>query len=210
MSNSDRFVPASGQDVVRLVHEYPMAWIVTTHEGDTLATPLPLRPVCNDRDEIVELLGHFARRNPHVELLRRAGGRALVLFMGPQGYVSASWLSDRTQAPTWNYASAQFLVELEFVEDAGPTDEIMRDLVGAMESGRPRQWSFDEMGPRYARLASGIIAFRARILERRVKFKLGQDERDCEYCEITQALDSSGQQELLEWMQRCNGSRTAG
>ena len=64
------------------------------------------------------------------------------------------------------------------------------------------------MGPRHARLVTGIIAFRARIVERRVKFKLGQDERDAEYAEITRALEEAGEQPLLEWMQRCNPART--
>jgi hypothetical protein len=54
------------------------------------------------------------------------------------GYVSASWFTDRTRTPTWNYAAAQFLVDIELVEDEAGTAHVLRDLVGAMEQGRLR------------------------------------------------------------------------
>jgi transcriptional regulator len=200
------FAPPSQSEVTRLVVEHPFAWVVTAADGDFAATPLPIRPVVDESGGIKELLGHFARRNPHVELLRRVP-RTLVLFRGPHGYVSSSWLTDRTRAPTWNYASAQYVVDIELLEDPVATRDIVRDLVGAMEAGRPHAWSIEDMGPRYERLQGGIVAFRAHIRERRVKFKLGQDERDAEYLEMMAALDASGQHDLLEWMQRSNPQR---
>jgi transcriptional regulator len=203
---TDKFSPPSEADVTRLVLEHPFAWLVTAHMGEFAATPLPLRPVVDEQGSIAELLGHFARRNPHVELLRRAP-RTLVLFMGPHGYISSSWFADRTRTPTWNYAMAQYVVDIEFTDDPVITEQVVRDLVGAMEAGRPREWSKDEMGARYDRLVTGIIAFRAHIVERRVKFKLGQDERDAEYGDIARALGAAGESELLEWMHRCNPAR---
>ena len=204
-----KFAPPSEAEVTRLVLEYPFAWLVTVAaEGEFAATPLPLRPVIGARGEVSALLGHFARSNPHVALLRRVP-RTLVLFMGPHGYISSSWLTDRTRTPTWNYAAAQYLVDIELIDDdpAG-TDGIVGELVGAMEAGRPGAWSPQEMGPRYARLVSGIIAFRAQIREQRVKFKLGQDERDSEYADIMRVLATAGgDRTLLEWMQRVNPSR---
>jgi predicted FMN-binding regulatory protein PaiB len=203
-----KFSPPEEADVTRLVLEHPFAWLVTEQDGDFAATPLPLRPVLDEHGAITALLGHFARGNPHVELLRRVP-RTLVLFMGPHGYISSSWFGDRTRTPTWNYATAQFVVDIEFIEDAAGTEAILRDLIGAMEQGRPGAWSLGDMGPRYQRLVSGIIAFRAHIRERRVKFKLGQDERDAEYGDIVRALGAAGECALLEWMQHYNPSRDA-
>jgi transcriptional regulator len=204
----DPFAPPSEADVTRLVVEHPFAWVVTAVDGEQAATPLPLRPVLDANGTIVELLGHFARRNPHVELARR--GPSLVLFMGPHGYISSSWLADRTRTPTWNYATVQYVVDLEFLDDdVAITHHVLNDLIGAMETGRDRPWSMDEMGARRDRLITGIVAFRAHLRERRVKFKLGQDERDSEYSDIVRALQSGTDGgELLEWMQRSNEGRT--
>lgn len=207
MSAAGKFDPPTEADITRLVLDHPFAWFVTAQDGAFAATPLPLRPVLDAHGRFDVLLGHFARSNPHVELVRRVP-RALLLFQGPHGYVSSSWFTDRTRTPTWNYAVAQFVVDVELVEDEAGTAHVLRDLVGAMEQGRPQAWSIEEMGGRYGQLARGIVAFRARIVERRVKFKLGQDERDAEYADITRALDAAGDRELLEWMQHCNASRS--
>ena len=201
-----RFAPPSEQEVTRLVLEYPFAWVVTSAADEFAATPLPLRPVVDAEGVIGEIRGHFARSNPHVGLIRRQP-EALLLFMGPHGYISSSWLKDRTRTPTWNYATIQYRVRLEFVEGGEVTDDPMRDLVGAMEQGRPGTWSVGDMGERYQRLVTGIIGFHAHIQERRVKFKLGQDERDAEYADITAALAAGGDDTLLDWMRRSNLAR---
>lgn len=200
------FDPVDESEIARLVTGYPFAWVVTAADGDFAATLLPIRPVQDAGGRIVELHGHFARRNPQVALARRHP-RALMLFLGPHDYLSSSWLTDRTRAPTWNYASAQFVVDLAFIDEGAPTEALLRDLVGAMEDGRPREWSIDDMGARYGRIVGGIVGFHARVRETRAKFKLGQDERPAEYAEMLAALDAAGGGELAAWMRRNNPGR---
>jgi predicted FMN-binding regulatory protein PaiB len=183
----------------RLLLEHPLAWVVSGAPDNARATPLPLRPVFGADGAVARLIGHFARRNPQVEHLRR-DPRALILFLGPNGYISPSWLSDRTQAPTWNYASAQFLVEIAFVEEDQATLALLSDLVGAMEADRPDAWRLEELGARYRLLAPRIIGFNARVLEARPGFKLGQDESDQTFAEILTALSGGAGLELADWM----------
>ena len=208
MSNFDaRYPPQAEADVARLVLENPLAWIVSANAAAWRATPLPLRPEAPESgDPIAAFIGHFARSNPHVELLRQHP-RAVVLFMGINGYVSPSWMHDRTQAPTWNYASVQYLVEIEFTESDPARDAALGDLTAAMEAGRPRAWQPAEMGARYETLARRIAPFRATVLERRARFKLGQDEREDVYPDILEGLGAEGG-ELRAWMQAANPTRT--
>jgi transcriptional regulator len=207
-ASDSRYAPASEADVTRLVLENPLAWVVSTTADEWRATPLPLRPEGAGADEpITVLLGHFARSNPHADLVREQS-RALVLFTGVQGYISPSWLHDHTQAPTWNYATIQYAVDIQLMaDDIGPHG-VLGDLVGAMESGRPNAWSPAEMGARYELLAQRIIAFRAVIQERRIRFKLGQDERDDVFHDIVAALESEGATRLSAWMKRANTTRS--
>ena len=191
--------PRSPEDVARLVQAQPLGWIVSGAGPDVRATVLPLRPVFGDDGQLVRLQGHMARGNPQAEALR-ADPRALILMLGPHGYVSPSWMEDRTQAPTWNYASAQFLVEAALIDDPAGLEAHLRDLVGAMEAGRPRAWSVDETGERYASLARRIVGFDARVLETRAKFKLGQDERADVFADIVTGLAGEGATDLLAWM----------
>lgn len=202
----DKFAPHSEAEIVRLILENPLAWIVSCGADDFCATLLPLRPVTDAQGRLERLVGHFARSNGHVEVLRR-DPRAVILFLGPNGYISPSWIHDRTWAPTWNYASVQFLVDIGFFDDEARLDGLLRETVGAMEQGRPHAWSPDEMGKRYRSLAHRVIGFDARIRERRAKFKLGQDERDAVFRDITTGLRGTGQQDLLRWMKALNPHR---
>lgn len=203
---TQRFAPRSDQDVVQLVLDHPLAWIVSGTGEDFRATLLPLRPELDAHGRLIALAGHFARSNDHFELLCK-NGRVAILTLGVQGYISPSWMQDKTQAPTWNYASAQFIADLVFDESDASIETHLRDLVDAMEQGRPDAWSVDQMGPRYRSLATRVIAFRAEIRETRAKFKLGQDERDDVFRDIAVGLERSRQSDLLRWMKTFNPGR---
>ena len=203
---ADIFAPRNDEQVRRLVLENPLAWVVSSDGGSFRATPLPLRPRVGTGGRIEALEGHIPRSNPHFYALRQ-DGRAILLFMGPQGYISPSWVSNRTWAPTWNYAAVQFLVTIAFDESAAALDAHLTDLVNAMERGRPGAWSTSEMGERYDTLKKRIVPFEAKVLEQRAKFKLGQDERDSVFAEITEALGHAGADPLVAWMKELNPNR---
>jgi predicted FMN-binding regulatory protein PaiB len=124
--------------------------------------------------------------------------------------VSPSWFADRTQAPTWNYATANVGVRIEFLDTPEDLDRIVRDLVDAMERGRERHWSVDEMHARYALLLQRIIPFRATVLDIRAKFKLGQDERDDTFPEIMRGLTAGSNTALIAMMRDFNSQRGGG
>jgi transcriptional regulator len=205
-ARADIFAPKSDEQVLRLVREHPLAWVVSSDGGAFRATPLPLRPRVGTDGRIEALEGHMARSNPLCAALQR-DARALLLFSGPQGYISPSWVSNRTWAPTWNYAVVQFLVTIAFEETPARLEAHLDDLVGAMERGRPGAWQRSEMGARYEAIKRMIVPFEARVVEQRAKFKLGQDERDVVFSEITEALGRSDSDALLAWMRELNPGR---
>jgi transcriptional regulator len=200
------FSPRSSGQVLQLVQENPFAWIVALDREMGAAASMPVRPLTVVDGRILRLAGHLPRHSPLVESLRH-DSRALVLFMGPQAYVSPSWVSGRTWAPTWNFAAVQFLTEVELDEDPARLKALLEDLIGAMEQGRPGAWQLPEMGARYVELARRIIRFEARVLQERPRFKLGQDERDEVYREVSAALERVGADPLLRWMRELNPRR---
>ena len=208
-SAAPRFAARGPQDLIDLVAGHPLAWLCSAGPDGLMATPLPLLLQHDAAGHPIAVEGHFARANPHVAALR-ADPNALVLWMGVQGYVSPSWMADRTQAPSWNYASAQCRVTLRFTDD---DDEAilrhLRSLAAAHEGGRPRAWSIDEMGARLQHLAQRVIGFRADVTELQQRYKLGQDERDDVFADILGGIAASGQAALGDWMRRFNPRRAA-
>ncbi|MET0290021.1 MAG: alpha/beta hydrolase fold domain-containing protein [Pseudoxanthomonas sp.] len=202
------FASLHPSDYRDLIARHPLAWFITGHAGALGASPLPIQLECDAEGAPARLLGHFARRNPQVEALRREA-RATVLFLGPQGYVSPSWFSDRTRAPTWNYACAIFEVDVELRDTRADADALIEGLTAQVEAGRPAPWQVAEVGPRYEQLVTGVVGFHAHVRSVRGTFKLGQDERDDVFHDILQALDITGQPDLAAWMRRHGPARPA-
>lgn len=197
---------ARNEDVVRLIDAYPLAWIASGAGTDAKASLLPLRAALTDDGSIRAFAGHLARANELAAALI-ANPMAVVLFLGPQGYISPSWMADRTQAPTWNYASARFAVKVTFLDGADALRAHLDDLVRAMERKIGGDWSIQDMRSRFDALAGRIVAFRADVVSQHVKFKLGQDERDDVFDDIVKALDTANDRALLDLMIAFNKDR---
>ncbi|MDR7191969.1 FMN-binding negative transcriptional regulator [Luteimonas terrae] len=207
-ARDSRYAPRHDGDVLRLLDAQPFAWLVSPGGDDAAFTPLPLRTEIDAEGRLVALRGHVARRNPHVARLRR-DPIAYALVIGPHAYVSPSWLDDRTQAPSWNYAAAAFTLHVDCSEDAADIAEELDAMVNSMEAGRPNAWALPEMGERYARLAQGVTALRGRIIETRATFKLGQDEAPHDFAQLIAGLVSGGEHALVDWMRAFDADRTA-
>lgn len=189
-----KFAPLSSADITRLIAENPLAWIVST---DFQATPLPLIAETGEDGSVTSLLGHIPLAHPQCAYLRNHP-RALILFNGPDGYISPQLVSTQDWGPTWNYAVARFETKIEFVPEE--TDAALEKLADHLEQGA---WTTDQMGERYDMLANQIIAFRAHVRAGHPTFKLGQDEQPETFEEITQGL---GDTPLSRWMRKQVGS----
>lgn len=210
----DRFSPRSDADLLRLVRQQPLAWVVSgsVAEDSFRSTLLPILAETAADGRIVRLVGHFARSNDQYKLLMQ-DPKAVMLVLGTNGYISPSWMQDKTQAPTWNYASAQFFVDVEFFEQPEAIETHLRELVDTMEKQTTRAssaaaWQVADMGARYASLSRGVIGFRAKIRKVRAKFKLGQDERDDVFADIMRGLSQAGHTDLHTWMRDFNAGRS--
>jgi len=130
------------------------------------------------------------RRNP----------RAIVIFLGAHGYVSPSWMRDRSQAPTWNFETAHFVVDITLMNTTEEASATIERLLDHVETDGPQRWQSQELGGRHGRMLSGVVGFTATIAETRVKLKLGQNERQEVYEDIVLGLEASGNQRLAEAM----------
>ena len=203
---SDKFSSRSPRDLIDLVRSQPLAWIVSGAAGSLQTTALPVQLECDTDGQPLRILGHFGRSNAHWRQLVDSP-RATILLLGPQGYISPSWFADRTQAPTWNYASASFDVEVDICDTPQDAAALLRGLTDDLEQDRPAAWRIEDMGARYDKLAQGVVGFRARILKVSSRFKLGQDERDDVFADILRGLELTGADDLAGWMRRFGDQR---
>lgn len=189
-------------DVLDLIREFPLAWVAPRDDrAAEVATLLPMLADADAQGRIVSLLGHMARRNPLYAALE-AQPRAVLLFTGPQGYVSPGLVSNKTWAPTWNYAKVRVEATIRFRPDLG--HEALDRLSRTMDAPDQTGWLPRDVGPRYDAMERAIIAFEAQVTGLSSKFKLGQDESDQALSEI---LAGHPDPDLTRWMRRMNGHR---
>lgn len=202
MAGPHEFEARSTADLIRLIRQSPLVWIFARDDSGYFATAAP---VClhMSGDEPASLVGHVPRTSRLAGLIT-SSTEALVVSAGPNAYISPSWFSDRTQAPTWNFVSAQFCVQIESSDDPRFLADHLDELVGILERDRERFWSVAEMGGRREKLARRIIAFDAKIGSWDGRFKLGQDEPAQTFAEITTALRAAGEHSVLSWMEDFN------
>src|SRR5262245_17918778 len=88
-----------------LMRARPFAALVSAGASGLYATHLPT--VLKDEGEHGTIECHLARANPHWHDLA-AGAEALMIFQGPEGYITPNWYPSKAAhgkaVPTWNYA----------------------------------------------------------------------------------------------------------
>jgi len=194
----------SVEQIDDLVREHPLGLLISSSPQGLMATPLPL--LLDRSGDSASLLGHFARTNPQVDAVR-SHPEALIVFMGPESYISPSWFTDRAQAPTWNFATVHFSVRVELRDDLQEAEYAVERLTASMEANRTAAWRTDELGERYERLIPHIVPFRAVVQSVRAKFKLGQNERPDVLAEAIRGATESGCVKLAEMMKFVNAAR---
>ena len=134
MRTAKIFQPKDAEGLGEFIRQQPLASLVSCIENDFEATQLPLLAELDLEGNVVELIGHMARSNRHVEMIEQ-NPRAIAVFLGAHGHISPSWMRDRTQAPTWNFETAHFVVDVSFVQTQDETAEAVARLLDAMEDG---------------------------------------------------------------------------
>lgn len=94
--------------IFKFIQEHPFATFVLQGE-QLLATHIPVLVEGNAED--FRLYGHIANHNEQFQHLKD-GAEALLIFKGPDGYVSSSWYQEK-DISTWDYSAVHVNVKLK-------------------------------------------------------------------------------------------------
>lgn len=161
-----------------LMRAHPLAALVTLSPSGLEANHVPLQLLA-DAGPHGLLRGHVARANPLLRDLQLLD--ALVIFQGPQAYVSPGWYPTKRvtgkAVPTWNYMVVHAHGPLRIVEDADWLRAQLQALTATHEAPQARPWSMDEAPPDYiATLLKAIVGIEIPIARLEGKWKLSQNQ----------------------------------
>lgn len=146
-------------------------------------------------DSCTTLSGHLAVQNDMWRDLE--GKEVLVVFSGPNHYISPEWYGEEVAVPTWNYVAVQLYGIFHVLEGNEQKMSIIDELTEFNESKLGLQWKADWNDSRYVRQLSGIVAFRIDIKNVTGKWKLSQNHPKNNKLNVSRALREIGSEDAM-------------
>ncbi len=183
-----------------LMRAYPFATMVVHAASGFVANHLPFE-VAGD----ALLHGHVARGN---ELAQMDGAEVLVIFQGPDGYISPNWYPSKhetgREVPTWNYAVVHVHGRLQVIDDAVWMRRFLETLTDRHEAMQPKPWHVSDAPADHVEKSLKAIVGIAITIERiEGKFKLSQNHPARNQAGVVDGLrqrDGDGDAELAQLM----------
>ncbi|MEO6610519.1 MAG: FMN-binding negative transcriptional regulator [Aestuariivirga sp.] len=161
-----------------LIRKHPFGLLVTVGRDGPIASPLPF-VLDSSASTLGTLRGHLARGNAQWKE-SRLDINALVIFQGPDVYVTPSWYETKRETgkvvPTWNYATVQARGKLKVMDDAGWLAAQISALTNQMEGKRAKPWAVSDAPADYIQSQiKGIVGLEIEIAEIEGKWKVSQN-----------------------------------
>jgi len=190
------FTPANlKEDRVEVLHslikQHPLgAMVINAGDGPT-ADHIPF--ILHDDGSINGVLrGHVAKRNPVVEAAK-AGVQTLVIFQGPQVYITPSWYPSKREhgkaVPTWNYALVHAHGTLSLQEDKAWLREHLDALTHRHEHMRSEPWAPSDAPVKFIdQQIGGILGVQIKIDRFEGKWKVSQTKNVTDRAGVVEGL----------------------
>jgi transcriptional regulator len=177
-----------------LIRAHPLGTLITVGAGGLIANPVPF--ILNATASPMGLLqAHIARANPQWRD-HDPSIAALVIFQGPQAYVTPSWYKTKEETgkvvPTWNYVTVHAYGHMTVNEDRAWLLSQITALTNAMEKSRARPWSVTDAPASFVEaLLEQIVGIEIPITRIEGKWKLSQNRPQADYDGVVAGLSAS-------------------
>jgi len=177
--------------VLQFIHQHPFAFLAGCDENQKpVATQVPV--FIEERKGVYYLTGHIMRQTDHHKAFAK-NPEVLVVFTGPNTYVSATWYSNPVQASTWNYMSVHVKGKIKFLDDDGLIEVLKKLTLHFENSNSTSSTIFDNLPSTYRQpLMKAIVAFDIEVQSMEHVFKLSQDRDEASYQNIIKKLSEQG------------------
>lgn len=177
-----------------LIRAHPLGLLITAGPAGLLANPFPF--VVYPEGEHGMLRVHLARANPQWRELQ-AVDECLVVFQGPQKYISPSWYATKRETgkvvPTWNFATVHAWGKPTVIDDAGWLKRQVDDLTKEQEGHRAEPWAVDDAPAAFvASQMKGIIGVEIPISRIEGKWKASQNRPEADRVGVITGLREEG------------------
>ncbi len=182
-----------------LIRAHPLATLITAGTGGLIANLVPF--TLADAGDKGTLRAHIAKANDQAEPLK-AGAETLVVFHGPEAYITPSWYPSRKEhgrvVPTWNYVVVQVRGTPHVIDDPAWLRAQIVDLTSRLENQRPEPWKVsDAPQPFIESQLNEIIGIELPIVSIEGKWKVSQNRSAADRQGVYEGLQAEGISERM-------------
>ena len=192
-----------------LMREHPFATLITHGADGLAANHLPLL-LAAEIGPLGALQGHVARANSLRQ--QSADAEVLVVFHGPQAYVTPSWYETKREhgkaVPTWNYVVAHAHGRMRVVDDPAWLRQQLDALVAHHEAAFADPWQIADAPPDYIdKMLSAIVGIEITITDLKGKWKISQNQPEVNRAGVVAGLRQQGKADALQMAELVAGRR---
>ena len=181
------FTETDEAKVLEMMERNPFAIITGILNGFPVAAHIPLE--IEKRDGTLILKGHIMKETDHYKAFMQ-NDNVLVIFTGPNCYVSASWYVTKNIASTWNYMDVYIKGKVKFT-DAEGTKKILESTTNKYEKPGSDA-GYNKMSIEYVnRMAEAIVGLHIEVESMENVFKLSQNRDEISKQQIIENLRKS-------------------
>jgi len=193
-------------DVLHALIDAHRLGTIVTKGGDGLSASLVPFSLDRERGAHGTLKAHLAKGNDQFDEFA-AGGEALVIFQGPETYITPSWYASKQEhgkvVPTWNYVVVQAWGRPVVTEDPAWLLGQIGELTDAHEGKRPAPWSVSDAPDAYvASQLKGIFGIEIEIGRIEGKWKTSQNRPEGDRAGVAEGLRVEGKAAMAELVAR--------
>ena len=197
MYRPDQFRVDDIAEMHALMRARPLAVLVSAGASGLYGTHLPT--VLKTEGEFGAIECHLARTNPHWKDLAE-GGEALMIFQGPEAYITPNWYASKTETgkvvPTWNYAAVHAYGRPQVMQDKDWLRRHVGELTAQQETAEPKPWALTDAPESFVDvMLRGIVGFRFDIARLEGKWKMSQNREMRDRVTTADGLEKRGQNE---------------
>jgi transcriptional regulator len=135
--------------------------------------------------------GHIALANDQATTFD-GNQEAVIVFHGPQGYISPAWYKTEQAVPTWNFAVVHATGKLYPVTEPKALHAFLAKLIGKFESYQGTKYDFSKLPETFVNpMLTRIIGFQMPVELLEGKFKLGQERPEADRQGILKNLEKA-------------------
>ncbi|HTC09271.1 MAG TPA: FMN-binding negative transcriptional regulator [Acetobacteraceae bacterium] len=203
--------PLFKEDRIELLHDAMrqagLATLVTLTADGLIASHVPVL-LDPDPAPYGTLLGHLARPNPQAKGAV-AGTDALVIFQGPDAYITPSFYETKRQTgkvvPTWNYVAIHARGPVTFFNDTERLLQVVTRLTDREEGKRAAPWAVTDAPADFIDgMLKGIVGFSLPITRLEGKWKMSQNRPAEDRAGVVDGLTAGGRDVVAELVRESN------